>query len=104
MLSCANSWIYSNMKRNFANVKDTTIIEIRGTLENHEGLWQLTRDFGKRDFGNSGSVLEILEGLWQLKTCFGKVGRVVAIRTCYGNLGSDMARTCFGNLRGGLEI
>ena len=79
MLSCANSWIYSNMKRNFANVKDTTIIEIRGTLANHEGLWQLTRDFGKRDFGYSGHVLEIFEGLWQL-------------------------RRDFGNLRGGLEI
>jgi putative component of toxin-antitoxin plasmid stabilization module len=67
------------MKRNFANVKDTTIIEIRGTLVIHEGLWQLRRDFGKKDFGNSGSVLEIFEGLWQL-------------------------RRDFGNLRGGLEI
>ena len=37
----------------------------------HEGLWQLRRDFGKRDFGNSGSVLEIFEGLWQLRRDFG---------------------------------
>ena len=59
------------MKRNFSNVKDTTIIEIRGTLVNHEGLWQLRRDFGKRDFGKSGRVLAIQEVLWQLKRDFG---------------------------------
>jgi putative component of toxin-antitoxin plasmid stabilization module len=55
-------------------------------LVNHEGLWQLRRDFGKRDFGNSGSVLEILEGLWQLRRDFGNQEGLWKFTRRYGNL------------------
>jgi hypothetical protein len=47
------------MYRSFYNVKDTSIIGIGGTLENQEVFWKFRRDFGKRDFGNLGRVLEI---------------------------------------------
>jgi len=57
--NCANSWIYSNMYRSFYNVKDTSIIGIGGTLENQEVFWKFRSDFGKRNFGNLGRVLEI---------------------------------------------
>ena len=86
MLSRAISWIHSNMQWSFSNVKDTTIFEIRGTLVNHEGLWQIRRDFGKRDFGNSGSVLEILEGLWQLRRDFGNQEGLWKFTRRFGNL------------------
>ena len=55
-------------------------------MVNHEGLWQLRRDFGKRDFGNSGSVLEILEGLWQLRRDFGNQEGLWKFTRRFGNL------------------
>ena len=74
------------MQRNFSNVKDTTIFEIRGTLVNQEGLWLIRRDFGKRDFGNSGRVLEIYEGLWQLRRDFGNQEGIWKFTRRFGNL------------------
>ncbi len=40
-------------------MKDTSIIGIGGTLANQEVFWKFRRDFGKRDFGNLGRVMEI---------------------------------------------
>ena len=55
-------------------------------MVNHEGLWQIRRDFGKRDFGNSGRVLEIYEGLWQLRRDFGNQEGLWKFTRRFGNL------------------
>jgi hypothetical protein len=49
-------------------------------LANQEGLWQVRRDFGKRDFGKSGRVLANQEVLWQLKRDFGYSGGTLVIQ------------------------
>ena len=79
VLSCANGWIYSNIERSFFDLKDTTIIQIGGTLANQDVFWQVRRDFGKRYFGNSGRVLAIKEVFWKFKRDFGNSGRDLEI-------------------------
>ena len=50
-------------------------------MENKEGLWQI-----RRDFGNSGRVLEIYEGLWQLRRDFGNQEGLWKFTRRFGNL------------------
>ena len=43
-------------------------------------FWQVRRDFGKRDFGNSGRVLAIQEVFWKFTRDFGNLRGTLEIQ------------------------
>ena len=49
-------------------------------MANHDVFWQVRRDFGKRDFGNSGRVLAIQEVFWKFTRDFGNLRGTLEIQ------------------------